>query len=317
MHEGIEILGIHRRVFGARTMADLTGTAYGGFWIRVLAYLVDTVVLFIGFVVLGAACAFLGPAGAPILGAAGVIGPILYWGLMQASARQATFGKSLLGMKVTDTDGNRLSIPRSLVREVAKILSGFLLLIGFLMAAFTGRKQALHDMIASTVVVRESPGHVIAGLAIGLLGWIAPVALVMALGVGLFAGLMGGMMKDMQGTMVEEMKKGPPMQQTVKFTPAPVVRPPSAPVQVAAAPAQTAAAAPAAAAPKPVAAVAVAPVPVIPPPAAQAEKAPARAPMMQASAAAPRNRTRANEDARNCLDLATQVAIIRCAEKYR
>jgi len=223
-------------------MADLTGTAYGGFWIRVIAYLVDTVVLFIGFVVLGAVCALLGPAGIPILGAAGILGPILYWGLMQASARQATFGKSLLGMKVTDTSGNRLSIPRSLVREVAKILSGLILMIGFVMAAFTGRKQALHDMIASTVVVRESPGHVVAGLAIGLLGWMAPVALVMVVGMGFFVGLMGGMFKDMQGAMVEEMKKGPPMQQTAQSAPAPVVPRLPAPVQVAAAPAQTAAA---------------------------------------------------------------------------
>ena len=302
-------------------MADLTGTSYGGFWIRFLAYLVDTVVLFIGLAVLAFGCAFLGPVGASILGAAGLLGPILYWGLMHASARQATFGKSLLGMKVTDMDGGRLSIPRSLVREVAKIVSGLILLIGFVMAAFTGRKQALHDMIASTVVVRENPGHVVAALAVGLLGWIAPVVLVMVVGMGFFVGLMGGMFKDMQGTMVEEMKKGPPMQQTTRSAPAPVVAPPPAPVKGAAAAAQTAAAAPVAttpaARPAPVVEVAKAvsppvPAPVQPAPAAKAEKMAAAAPQ-----AAARTHTKANEDARNCLDLATEVAIVRCAEKYR
>jgi hypothetical protein len=112
---------------------------------------------------------------------------------MQASARQATLGKSLLGLKVTDSDGERLSVLRSLVREVAKYVSAIPMGLGFLLAAFTGRKQALHDMLVSTTVERDSSGHVLVALLVGLFGWIAPVALVMVLGVGLIAGMMGGM----------------------------------------------------------------------------------------------------------------------------
>jgi len=128
-----------------------------------------------------------------------VIGPTLYWALMHASKRQATFGKALLGMKVTDTDGERLTPLRSLARELAKIVSSIPMMIGFLLAAFTGRKQALHDMMASTVVVRESGGHLVVGLVIGLFGWLAPMMLVAFVGVSVFAAMMGvsaGMMQQ-------------------------------------------------------------------------------------------------------------------------
>ena len=63
---------------------------YGGFWIRFLAYLVDSVIVFILVVVLAAAVAFLGEAGAALIPAIWLGVPVLYWGLMQASARQAT-----------------------------------------------------------------------------------------------------------------------------------------------------------------------------------------------------------------------------------
>src|SRR3989442_10889219 len=84
--------------------------AYGGFWIRFLAYLVDSVVFFTLLVALSAGAAFLGDLGALVITAAVLAGPLLYWGLMQASARHATVGKSLLGMKLTDAAGQRLSI---------------------------------------------------------------------------------------------------------------------------------------------------------------------------------------------------------------
>lgn len=172
-------------------MANSAGQDYGGFWARFLAYLVDSVIFFTLLFVLAAVGAFLGPLGILLIGAACLVGPILYWGVMQASARQATFGKSLLGMKVTDADGQRMSLVRSLARELAKYVSAIPLMLGFILAAFTGRKQALHDMIASTVVMRESRGHVMVALVVGLFGWVAPAALVMVVGVGLFAGMMG------------------------------------------------------------------------------------------------------------------------------
>src|SRR5688572_21812313 len=152
---------------------------YGGFWIRFPAYLVDSVILFIALVLLAAGSAMLGEAGVLLVTAASVVGPILYWSVMHASSRQATYGKALLGLKVTDGARNRISFVRSLARELAKIISAFALMLGFVLAAFTKRKQALHDFFVNTMVMREGPSHVVAGLAIGLLGWLAPVALIM------------------------------------------------------------------------------------------------------------------------------------------
>src|SRR2546428_11415863 len=100
-------------------MAEQT---YGGFWIRFLAYLVDSVVFFTLLVALAAGAAFLGDLGALVITAAVLAGPLLYWGLMQASARQATVGKSLLGMKVTDAAGQRLSIGGSPRRALAEAI---------------------------------------------------------------------------------------------------------------------------------------------------------------------------------------------------
>src|SRR3989442_2499583 len=93
--------------------------AYGGFWIRFLAYLVDSVVFFTLLVAIAAGAAFLGDLGALVITAAALAGPLLYWGLMQASARQATVGKSLLAMKVTDAAGQRPSLGRSVGRDLA------------------------------------------------------------------------------------------------------------------------------------------------------------------------------------------------------
>ena len=109
--------------------------------------------------------------------------PLLYFTFMQASARQATFGKSLLGLKVGNAGGDRISFLRSFAREISKIVSAIPLMIGFLMAAFTGRKQALHDMMASTVVAREGQSHVVAALAVVIVGYLGPVITVFFLGI--------------------------------------------------------------------------------------------------------------------------------------
>lgn len=77
----------------------------------------------------------------------------LYFALFESSGMQATPGKRLLGMKVTDMDGEQISFGTATGRFLGKIISGAILLIGYLMAAFTAKKQALHDLIAGTVVV--------------------------------------------------------------------------------------------------------------------------------------------------------------------
>jgi len=81
---------------------------------------------------------------------------ILYFALMESSSKQATLGKMAMNMVVTTKDGKRLSIPRALLRYLGKLVSAFILCIGFIMAAFTSKKQGLHDLIASTVVITEN-----------------------------------------------------------------------------------------------------------------------------------------------------------------
>ena len=79
----------------------------------------------------------------------------LYFALMESSNKQATVGKMALSIKVTDINGNRLTFGRATGRYFGKILSGMILYIGFIMAGFTEKKQALHDMIAGCLVVNK------------------------------------------------------------------------------------------------------------------------------------------------------------------
>jgi uncharacterized RDD family membrane protein YckC len=79
----------------------------------------------------------------------------LYYALLQSSSWQATVGQRAVGVRVTDLDGNRISFARASGREFASILSGLIFGIGYLMIIWTERKQALHDMLANTLVVRD------------------------------------------------------------------------------------------------------------------------------------------------------------------
>jgi uncharacterized RDD family membrane protein YckC len=85
----------------------------------------------------------------------GVIGNWLYHAKMQSSLRQATYGKLFMGLRVTGLSGERISFAQATGRHFAKFLSTFPLMMGFLIAPFTRRKQALHDMVAGTLVVRR------------------------------------------------------------------------------------------------------------------------------------------------------------------
>jgi len=77
----------------------------------------------------------------------------LYYALMESSAKQGTLGKMALGIIVTDMNGGRITFGRASGRYFGKILSGMILYIGFIMAGFTEKKQALHDILANCLVV--------------------------------------------------------------------------------------------------------------------------------------------------------------------
>ncbi len=155
-------------------MAPVSGSTarqYGGFWIRFVAYLIDSavvnivlapvvIVLMSGYFATHHAFNQDQPPGAGffvmialvVLSSSAAVW--LYEALMTSSSKQATLGKMAFRMKVTDSNGARLSFLRATGRFLAKILSGFMFGIGYIMAGFTERKQALHDMIAGTLVLR-------------------------------------------------------------------------------------------------------------------------------------------------------------------
>ncbi|MDB5258878.1 MAG: domain containing protein [Candidatus Taylorbacteria bacterium] len=83
----------------------------------------------------------------------GLIFYLMYYTLFNASKLQATPGKIILGLRVVDKNGERISILRAISRAAASIISVAILNIGYLFPLFTERKQTLHDIIASTVVV--------------------------------------------------------------------------------------------------------------------------------------------------------------------
>ncbi|MBB5173867.1 RDD family protein [Texcoconibacillus texcoconensis] len=145
---------------------------YAGFWIRGVAHIIDGVILtipifilvailsavlvgiamndpystqtealvnllsFIQFIVLFLFCAF-------------------YYAIFHTSKWQATPGKKMVGIKVTDKNGNRISFLKAFWRAIAIWFSGLIFYIGFIIAAFTDKKQALHDFMANTHVIRS------------------------------------------------------------------------------------------------------------------------------------------------------------------
>lgn len=135
---------------------------YAGFWLRFAASLIDGILV---GVVFGVAWAIIGidfqydyenPSGwFVIIILASYIIPWLYFALMEASAKQATLGKLALGIKVTDEAGNRVSFGRATGRYFGKIVSALILYAGYIMIAFTKKKQGLHDILAGTLVVKK------------------------------------------------------------------------------------------------------------------------------------------------------------------
>jgi uncharacterized RDD family membrane protein YckC len=138
--------------------------SYGGFWKRVIAYLIDGLIIAVpvtmvfGTVipdVMMAENVQATPFSVTVPQLVMILASWVYFAGLESSEWQATVGKKILGMKVTDTAGERIHFVKATVRYISKFLSSFILMIGFIMVAFTAKKQGLHDFIAGTTVINQ------------------------------------------------------------------------------------------------------------------------------------------------------------------
>jgi uncharacterized RDD family membrane protein YckC len=162
-----------------RPHRSLLPEPYAGFWLRLVAYFIDSIIASVAVaivVLVGVAVAGVGAlensfqnggesdtlpaeviAGIAILSIAFVAGMWLYYAWMESSVYQGTLGKMALGLIVTGLDGSRITFGRATGRYFSKLITGLIPLgIGYAMAGFTQRKQALHDMIAGCLVLRKT-----------------------------------------------------------------------------------------------------------------------------------------------------------------
>jgi uncharacterized RDD family membrane protein YckC len=164
----------------AAATVSYSGVAYAGFWLRFVAFIIDGVVSGVLFVVLLIPLSLLtgvGPAlsritsGEDFSDEAGaflafgfIMGLLsitfgvrwLYYALSESSSWQATLGKKMLNLTVTDMDGQPISFARASGRYFSKFITNLIpLAIGYILAGFTEKRQAIHDMIASCLVLRK------------------------------------------------------------------------------------------------------------------------------------------------------------------
>ena len=183
---------------------------YAGFWKRVAAYLIDSMVAGFASAIVGGVIG--GLLGATLLGSDGLAGregtfmgvqllvllievliSLAYYAGMHSSSSMATLGKMAVGIKVVRSNGERISFLRGVGRFFAMFVSMLILYIGFFMAGFTERKRALHDMLCDTLVVdkwaftanpelqrRDLGGVTIAILAVGGLFFVLAIVAIVA-----------------------------------------------------------------------------------------------------------------------------------------
>lgn len=169
--------GGERRIMsqGPTSPAGADEFLYAGFWRRFGAMIVDLVLMFVFMAIIGQVIPVWQEANLGYLPdsergmAVGfdfelnspgtLVFLLVYWvysTLLESSRRQATVGKMALSIKVTDLDGERVGIAQAAGRNLAKLLSLATLAIGFMLAGWTARKQALHDLLARTLVISKS-----------------------------------------------------------------------------------------------------------------------------------------------------------------
>lgn len=147
----------------------LSAVSYAGFWLRFVAIVLDQLSILIIFAVIGvmgtiALAAIVAPESRGVtqivlsiaMNIVSTITAWLYFAFMESSKYQGTLGKIILGIKVTDINGQKVTFLRATGRHFGKIISAIIFLGGFIMAGFTEKKQALHDIMAGCLVVKRA-----------------------------------------------------------------------------------------------------------------------------------------------------------------
>jgi uncharacterized RDD family membrane protein YckC len=143
--------------------------AFAGFWLRAVAYLIDTILISLVFGLIASfyPSTFIKfpdapstsltslPQLTPIAFAITITATWFYYTMFEASIWQATPGKRVLRLYVADLNGQRVTFGRAGARNLAKMISSLTFLVGYLVAGFTEKKQALHDILASCLVLRK------------------------------------------------------------------------------------------------------------------------------------------------------------------
>ena len=134
--------------------------SYAGFWLRLVAWIIDMLVVMGASILLGSFLGIVAPNidlfdSQVVWDVIGFATVWLYFTVMESSSKQGTLGKMALGIFVTDMDGNRISFARANGRDLGKILSELILGFGYVMIAFTEKKQALHDKLAGCLVLKK------------------------------------------------------------------------------------------------------------------------------------------------------------------
>ncbi len=156
------------RAFPAGTLGfEATRHRYAGFWLRFAAYLIDFVLIYIVEGVLAVGVVMMGPHELNVVAILyGLVNFALvsaalawaYFALFESSPMQATVGKYALGLYVSDLSGDPIGFWRATARYWLKMFSSLTLMVGWIIAAFTPQKQALHDLLAGTLVLRRVDG---------------------------------------------------------------------------------------------------------------------------------------------------------------
>lgn len=138
---------------------NLRNNEHAGFGVRLIAHLIDGVILSFGLGIISFAIGVNFNSGfmSVVYSPGSLLAFLLimaYFVYFETSDKQATIGKSIMDLKVIKQDGSKLTTADAIIRYLGKILSAFIFMIGFLMVLFDDEKRALHDRIANTYVVK-------------------------------------------------------------------------------------------------------------------------------------------------------------------